>query len=206
MQGIKTRPVFWQAGRCWHARVRTGISSWQPGTTKPFPVPWHISQPFEGSGPLPPWHLHHLGFKAEAKPGKPNLSISVPISLCAAPVTPLHRNLPPAGIAEQQQEHTRASLLCWTGLEPGANSHKWEFFYPAPLASTKTAPLQFVTIYLAAFIPLVPPVETEIGNNWLESTMEKSPSLRWDTIIYRIIAPFGEVLRLSFGPHTSSSW
>lgn len=128
------------------------------------------------------------------------------MSFCTASSTPLRDSLPPAGIAEKEQEHTRASVLCWTGLEPGANSCTQEFFYPVPLPGTKTALLQFVTMYLAAFIPVVPLVVTERGNNWLESTPEKSPSLPWDTRIHRISASAGEVLRASTGPHIFSSY
>lgn len=202
MQRTKPCPVFWQPRKCWRAGVRTGMTSWQPGTAKPFLsyAMIHFTAIWRQWCPSSPQ------FQSKERPGKPGLSISVLILLCGILTTPLHRNLPPAGIAVQQQEHTRVLVLCWIGLEPEPNSHKWEFLCPVHLASTKTALLQFVTIYLAAFIPLVPPVETEIGNNRLESIMERSPSLHWDTIIYRIIASLGEILRLSFGPHMFSSW
>lgn len=80
------------------------------------------------------------------------------------------------------------------------------FFYAIPLASAKAALLQFVTIYLAAFIPLVPLLVTEIGNNWLGSTPEKSHSVLWTTRIYRIFASTREVLRASFDPHIFCSY
>lgn len=99
------------------------------------------SQSFEAIGPLPPWHLHqvesyHLISFTDVKRGKISLSYSGLILFCAAPSTPLHNSLPPAGIPEQEQEHTHASVLCWIGLEPGEihihRNFSIQFCLPAP--------------------------------------------------------------------------
>lgn len=149
----------------------------------------------------------YQSFKAEARPGKPSSSISMLIFLCIAPMILLHCNLPLQLALQCSNRNTHMhQFFAEQGLSQDQTLVNGIFFCPAPLASTKTALLQFVTIHLAAFIPLVPPVETETGNNWLESTMEKHPSFHWDKIIYRIVASVGEVLRLSFGPHTLGSW